>query len=122
MSAPAVERGVRLFNRGRYLAAQEVWETAWRGAPAEDRAFLEGLVQLAGSLHLRTERGAERGAVHLLSQALVLFEEYRPAAHGVDVEALVAEFAEYLDWLRTVGRPHRTLDRLRIPGIRRGGR
>ena len=120
MSAPAVERGVRLFNRGRYLAAQEVWETAWREAAAEDRAFLEGLVQLAGSLHLRTERGAERGAVHLLSQALVLFEEYRPAAHGVDVEALVTEFAEYLEWLRGVGRPHRALDRLRIPAIRRG--
>ena len=120
MSAPAVERGVRLFNRGRYLAAQEVWETAWREAAAEDRAFLEGLVQLAGSLHLRTERGAERGAVHLLSQALVLFEEYRPAAHGVDVEALVTEFAEYLEWLRGVGRPHRALDRLRVPAIRRG--
>jgi predicted metal-dependent hydrolase len=120
VSALAVERGVRLFNRGRYLVAQEVWETAWREAAAEDRAFLEGLVQLAGSLHLRTERGAERGAVHLLSQALVLFEEYRPAAYGVDVEALVTEFAEYLEWLRGVGRPHRALDRLRIPAIRRG--
>jgi predicted metal-dependent hydrolase len=119
VSAPAVERGVRLFNRGRYLAAQELWETAWREAPADDRAFLEGLVQLAGSLHLRTRCGAERGAVHLLSQALVLFEECRPAAHGVDVDALIAEFSEYLEWLRTVGRPHRRLDGLRIPGLRR---
>ena len=118
MTSPAVGRGVRLFNRGRYLSAQEVWEEAWRAAPAEERAFLEGLVQLAAALHLRTRRGATRGAVHLLAQALVLLEEYRPAAHGIDVEALVLDFAAYLDWMKAVDRPHRLLDRLRIPRLR----
>jgi predicted metal-dependent hydrolase len=114
----AVGRGVRLFNRGRYFSAQQVWETAWREAPAEDRGFLEGLVQLASGLHLRTRRGATRGAVHLLSQALVTLEDYRPATHGVDVEVLVGEFEAYLNWIRELGRPHRLLDRLRIPRLR----
>ena len=82
-----VARGLRFFNRGRYLSAQEVWEEAWRAAPAEERGFLEGLVQLAAGLHLRTRRGATRGAVHLLALALVTLEDYRPAAHGIDVEA-----------------------------------
>jgi predicted metal-dependent hydrolase len=119
VSAPAVERGVRLFNRGRYLAAQEVWEAAWREAPPDDRRFLEALVQLGGGLHLRTRRGASRGAVHLISQALILFEEFQPAAHGIDVETLVTEFGAYRAWLETLTRPHRALDRLRIPAIRR---
>ena len=113
-----VARGVRLFNRGRYLSAQEVWEEAWRAAAPGERAFLEGLVQLAAALHLRTRRGATRGAVHLLAQALVMLEEYRPAAHGIDVEALVLDFAAYLDWMKAVDRPHRLLDRLRIPRLR----
>jgi predicted metal-dependent hydrolase len=114
----AVSRGTRLFNRGRYLAAQELWEVAWREAPPEDRALLEGLVQLAAGLHLRTRRGATRGAVHLLSQAMVMLEDYRPAAHGLDVEKLVEEFGALIDWMRGIDRPHRVLDRFRIPPIR----
>ena len=116
--AVAVRRGVRLFNRGRYFSAQQVWEEAWREAAAEDRSFLEGLVQLASGLHLRTRRGAMRGAVHLLSQALVTLEDYRPSTHGIDVEALVGEFEVYLNWIRDLKRPHRLLDRLRIPRLR----
>ena len=113
-----VGRGVRLFNGGSYLEAQEVWEAAWRDAPEAARPFLEALVQLAGALHLRTQRGATRGAVHLLAQALATLEDYRPAAHGLDVEALVTEFGAYRDWLHEVDRPHRLLDRMRIPRLR----
>ena len=118
MTPPALGRGLRLFNRGRYLSAQEVWEEAWRAAPAEERGFLEGLVQLAAALHLRTRRGATRGAVHLLAQALITLEDYRPAAHGVDVEALIADVDACIAWLRTLDRPHRFLDRARLPHIR----
>lgn len=114
----SVHRGVRLFNRGRYLAAQGLWEAAWRDAPPELRGFLEGLVQLAGGLHLRTRRGGMRGAVQLLSQALVAFEDHRPVQIGVDVDAALADFAIYLDWVREIDRPHRLLDGLRIPRLK----
>jgi predicted metal-dependent hydrolase len=113
-----VHQGVRLFNRTRYLDAQVLWEDAWREASTDDRAFLEALVQLAGGLQLRTRRGAMRGAEHLLSQALVTLEDYRPAAHGLDVEALVGDFGAYVDWLRSVARPHRFADHLRIPRLK----
>jgi len=116
--AAAVRSGVRLFNRGRYLEAQQVWEESWREAPSADRAFLEALVQLAAGLHLRTRRGATRGAVHLLAQAVIALEDYRPAAHGVDVEALIADVDACIAWLRTLDRPHRFLDRARLPRIR----
>ena len=116
---PAVVRqGVRLFNRGRYLDAQVVWEDAWREAPTDARAFLEALVQLAGGLQLRTRRGGMRGAEHLLSQALATLEDYRPAAHGLDVEAVVNEFGAYVDWIKTIRRPHRLTDALRIPRLK----
>jgi len=95
-----------------------VWEAAWQDAPAEERPFLEALVQLAGALHLRTRRGGTRGAVHLLSQALILLEQCEPAMHGVDVAAAVREFSAYREWVESVGRPHRFLDRMRIPRLR----
>lgn len=116
--AGGVRRGVRLFNLGRYVAAHEVWEEVWRAADDEaDRGFLEALVQLAAGLHLRTRRGGMRGAEHLLSQSLATLEDYRPARHGLDVERLVREYGAYVDWIREIRRPHRLLDRRRIPRL-----
>jgi predicted metal-dependent hydrolase len=116
--ATAVRRGVRLFNRGRYLSAQQAWEDAWHDAPAEDRGLLEGLVQVAAGLHLRTRRGGTRGAEHLLARALVTLDDYQPGRHGVDVGALIGEVGAYLDWIRELRRPHRLLDGRRLPRIR----
>jgi len=113
----AVSAGTRLFNRGRYVEAHETWEAAWRDAPVEDRGFLEALIQLATGMHLRVARGATRGAVNLLGQSLVGLDDYRPAAHGVDVETLVGEVGAFVEWLRKVQRPHRALDGRRVPRI-----
>jgi len=117
--AAAVDEGVALFNRGRYLDAHLHWEAALPDAPGGERAFLEGLVQLATGLHLRTQRGATRGSEHLVARALVSFEDFRPSAHGLDVERLVTDFGVYLDWLRAVRRPHKMLDVFRIPRLHR---
>lgn len=113
----AIRRGIRRFNLGRYMSAHEVWEVAWRDAAVEDRAFLEGLIQLATGLHLRTRRGGTRGAVHLLSQAMVSLDDYRPQAYGVDVERLLTDFTTFIDWLKQIDRPHQLMDRLKIPRI-----
>ena len=114
----ALGRGVRLFNLGRYMAAHEIWEDAWRRAADEDRGFFEALVQLAAGLHLRTRRAGTRGAEHLLSQSLATLEDFRPARHGLDVERLVTEFGGYVDWIREIRRPHKLLDARRIPRLR----
>ncbi len=117
--AASLGRGLRLFNLGRYMAAHEIWEDAWRDAAADEKSFLEALVQLAAGLHLRTRRAGTRGAEHLLSQALATLEDFRPAHHGVDVDRLLEEFGAYVDWIREVGRPHKLLDARRIPRLRR---
>jgi len=95
-----------------------VWEEAWRAAEGVDRPFLEGLVQLACGLHLRTRRGGQRGAEHLIAQALVTLDDYQPETHGVNVTTLIAEVGAYLDRIRTAKRPHRLLDALGLPRIR----
>lgn len=113
----AVRRGVRLFNRGRYITAQQTFETSWQAATGPERSFLEALVQLAAGMHLRTRRGAMQGAEHLLVRALIALEDWKPSAFGVDVDRLAVEFDAYVQWLREVKRPHRLLDRLRIPRL-----
>jgi hypothetical protein len=114
----AVRRGVRLFNQGRYFTAQQLFEATWQSATGPERGFLEALVQLAAGMHLRTRRGAMRGAEHLLVRALIVLEDWKPATLDVDVERLTLEFDVYVQWLRQVKRPHRVLDRLRIPHVR----
>ena len=116
-AATAVRRGVRLFNQGRYFTAQQVFEESWQATPGPERSFLEALVQLAAGMHLRTRRGAMQGAEHLLVRALIAFEDWKPEAFGVDVTRLAADFDAYVQWLREVKRPHRLLDRLRIPRL-----
>ncbi len=94
-----------------------MWEDTWRASTGTDRPFLEGLVQLAAGLHLRTRRGGQRGAEHLIAQALITFEEFQPATHGVDVTALLTEVGAYLDRIREQRRPHRLLDTWHLPRI-----
>ena len=115
--AAAVRRGVRRFNLGRYLSAHQVWEAVARDAAVEERAFLEGLIQLATGMHLRTRRGGTRGAVHLLSQAMVSLDDYRPQAYGVDVERVLTEFTSFIDWLKQIDRPHQFMDWFKSPRI-----
>jgi predicted metal-dependent hydrolase len=96
-------------------------EELWRAAgEEEDRAFLEALVQVAAALHLRLRRGAHRGALNLLEQAVVRLDDHRPARMGVDVEALCRESEAYIESLRRAAGRKRPawLERFRVPQIR----
>jgi predicted metal-dependent hydrolase len=44
-------RGVALFNRAEFFQAHEVLEDIWRAAPAEEKKFLQGVVQVAVAFH-----------------------------------------------------------------------
>ena len=87
-------------------------------AADDDRAFLEASCSSRAALHLRTRRGGTRGAEHLLSQALVTLEDYRPAR----ARARRRGAGDGVRRLRRLGarrcaRPHRFTDRLRIPRL-----
>jgi hypothetical protein len=104
------------------MAAHEHWEAAWRDAPPDLRPLLEALVQLAAGLHLRTARGGTRGAEHLLSQALVTLDDYRPSAQGIDVTRLIDDADGFFESLRAARRPYEDADRGRLPRIHAVGR
>ena len=96
VATPAEAAGIggRLLLDGRPFQAHEVFEDAWKAAPASDRALWRGLAQIAvGLTHAR--RGNPRGAVALLRRGAGNLRGYsaEPAPYGIDV-ALVAVRAD----------------------------
>jgi uncharacterized protein len=83
------ERGVELFNAGRYWDAHEAWEEAWmpdRRGP--DGGFYKGLIQVAaGCLHYA--RRNRRGTVNKWRSGANYLRPYLPSHHGLDLAALV---------------------------------
>jgi hypothetical protein len=80
--------GVALFNGARYWHAHEAWETIWRAAPARERDFYQGLIQVAaGLLHL--ERRNARGARNKLSEGVGKLRPFEPVHHGIFVNELI---------------------------------
>jgi len=43
--------GVELFNRAAFFDAHEALEDVWRAAPAAEKKFLQGLIQVAVALY-----------------------------------------------------------------------
>jgi SAM-dependent methyltransferase len=87
----SLERGIELFNQGRYWDAHEAWEEAWmpdRHGP--DSGFFKGLIQVAaGCLH--HGRHNRRGAVNKWRSGAGYLRAY-PAAHRrVALAPLLAE-------------------------------
>jgi len=73
---------------GRWFAAHEAWETAWKQSRTTDEAELfKGLSQMgAGYVHLH--RGNAHGAVTLLRRAAGRVSRYPVGTRGVDTAAL----------------------------------
>jgi len=106
-----LDEAIAAFNRGMYFEAGERFEQALAKAAPAERELIGALVRVAAALHLRFERGGRQAAVNLLSQALLVLEDFRPARAGIDVELLCAELSAMVDEIRASPRQER--DRLR---------
>jgi predicted metal-dependent hydrolase len=102
------EGAIEMFNRGDYFGAAEAFEHATADADPDLRELISALNRIAAALHLRFERGGQRGSLNLFAQALLALEDYRPARAGIDVERLCAEVSAFADELRTAPRDETT--------------
>jgi predicted metal-dependent hydrolase len=62
------ERGLALFNAGRFFECHEVWEGVWKRSSGGEKLFYQGLIQAAVAL-LHAERGNMRGAASTWAKA-----------------------------------------------------
>ena len=77
------------MRAGRYYAAHEVLEDAWRAAEPPERDFFQGLVHVAVAWY-QAGRGNEVGCERQLEKAVRRLGPYAPAHRGLDVAALIA--------------------------------
>ena len=83
------QQGLALAQAGRFFAAHEAFETAWRACTDEERDFFQGLVHVVVSAYQRG-RGRPVATERQRVKALRRLAAYEPAHRGLDVAALRA--------------------------------
>lgn len=105
MAEVNLDRGIELFNSGRYWDAHEAWEESWmpdRNGP--DGGFYKGLIQIAaGCLHYG--RHNRRGAVNKWRSGSGYLRPYLPVHCGVDLQLLVEAVDGFVEAMGTSGWP-----------------
>lgn len=81
------QRGVALFNGGRYFEAHEAWEELWLQAEGEERLFLQALIHFAVGCH-HSRNGNSVGATRQWDKALRKIEPFLPARRGIRLTPL----------------------------------
>jgi len=86
----AFQQGLALIGSGRFFAAHEELELAWRAAEAAERDFLQGLVHVAVAWY-QAGRGRPVATASQLEKAARRLGPYAPAHRGVDVAGVLAQ-------------------------------
>jgi predicted metal-dependent hydrolase len=108
----SLERGIELFNEGRYWDAHEAWEETWMpDRKGIDAGFFKGLIQVAaGCFHYR--RHNRRGTVNKWRSGAGYLRAY-PATHRrVAVGRLVARVDALLEAMEAEEWPELELPRI----------
>ena len=102
MPSSSFWQGIRQFNQQQFYACHDTFEEMWMEAEVTDRAFYQGLLQIAvGCYHLSNSNW--RGAVTLLGEGIGRLEEYEPVYSEIDVTQLLDQSTELLDSLQEIG-------------------
>lgn len=83
-----LRQGITLFNQGRFFESHEAWEPFYLETEDVNKPFLEGLIQLAAAFRLYRDFGELKGAVRMVYQAVIRFENYQPAFLEIRVKQL----------------------------------
>jgi uncharacterized protein len=90
------ERGIAHFNAREFFKAHEVWEELWLRAPATEKAFLQGIIQMAAAFH-HYGRGNLRGMKSLVAAGIAKIREYPGDHRGIDVARLAGEAEAWIE-------------------------
>jgi len=110
------QQGLEAFNSAQFFEAHEHWEEVWLETPVPDKAFLQGLIQVAAAFHHYT-RENRRGAQRLLAAGLAKLELFPGVHWGLEIEAFRESVRPWLAALAIGQAP----DPDRIPHIQCGG-
>ena len=83
-----LERGIALFNSGKFWEAHEAWEEIWKNHPEDGRFFIQGLIQLAAAYH-QLGKKVYRGVLIHLKQAQDRLKVFPSDFLGIDVPPIL---------------------------------
>jgi predicted metal-dependent hydrolase len=84
------EEAIAQFNSGDYYACHDTLEAIWNDAWQSDRAFYQGILQIAvGLYHLKSQNW--HGAAILLGEGTSRLPAYLPDYQSIDVETLLED-------------------------------
>jgi predicted metal-dependent hydrolase len=96
----AFEEAIAQFNSGDYYACHDTLESIWNDAWQSDRAFYQGILQIAvGLYHLKSQNW--HGAAILLGEGTSRLPVYLPDYQSIDVEALLTDSLLILQKVQT---------------------
>jgi predicted metal-dependent hydrolase len=118
----ALDRGVALFDAGRFFEAHEAWEAAWLVEAGDVRRMLHGLIQIAAGYHKALVQKRPAPAAKLLGAGLAKLEAVRDAPAGLPLAPVRAAVATAIDAARAWGRGERAaMDARAVPRLGRAG-
>lgn len=103
MLDPVFEEAIAQFNSGDYYACHDTLEAIWNDSWQSDRAFYQGILQIAvGLYHLKSQNW--HGAAILLGEGTSRLPAYLPDYQSIDVETLLIDSLLILRKVQTNGR------------------
>lgn len=97
--------GIEQFNQGDYYACHDTLEAIWMDANTYDRAFYQGILQIAVGLYHLTNLNWQ-GAAILLGEGSHRLDAYGDTYGGIDVINLVNQALDWLTALQEAGPDH----------------
>ncbi|PZV16934.1 MAG: DUF309 domain-containing protein [Pseudanabaena sp.] len=90
MVDPAFEEAITQFNNGDYYSCHDTLEAIWNDSWQSDRAFYQGILQIAvGLYHLKNQNW--HGAAILLGEGTSRLPAYLPDYQSIDVQTLLED-------------------------------
>jgi len=99
-----MDEGAAAFTRGEFYEAHESWEEVWNEIDDPERAWVQGMIQIATGLH-KLSRGRPDVCRTLLAKALAKLDGAPPILDGWDVAEMVRGATRLLRAIEQEERP-----------------
>lgn len=99
---PEAEKGLELYNQGKYFVAHEALEEAWHAEPDPDRRLYQGILQ-AGIAFMHARNGYAKGVFSMYERCRVWLWPWPDHCRTIDVGTLKADLQALVDEVERLG-------------------
>lgn len=86
--------GIEQFNSGNFYECHDILEDVWFDVSGNDKAFYQGLINLAVGFYHITEKNNPMGALLQLNKAIIKLIPYKPVHEGINLGRLIPRIEE----------------------------